>query len=403
MTVNIGGKIVARDATTLTVPRGTWDLSELVHLPHLRTLDVQFTAVRRLDGLEGLHALETLNLTGSPVKDLGPIASLTSLTTLNLDGTVVEDTSPIAGLTQLRTVTLGRQTRSLDALGGLPHLQNLEATCVKVDGLSSLAPLTALRTLVLGGATQLRSLEGIEGCTELQHLMVGATSIDDLEPLRGLRRLEVLHIHNTAVSSLEPLRDHPCLRELSAAYTQVSDPSPLYSVRTLQEVDLSRCPVDLTEMRIALPSCKVLGPPQPQVRTRLVLGGDGSSISLDEDESGAWLEALTPHIERQDSPAADDESRWHERLLRRFSLDAPPGADQDGYWRRYIRLNGDTRVVAGPSIPNYALDAEGPWLLGGSHLPTLRKTAQDAGLRDEVLTWLAKHDDVLCFPSTDPQ
>lgn len=81
------------------------DLRPLVHLPHLRMLDLSGTSVSDITPLGALERVEFVNLADTKVEDLRPLLK-TPLRVLDIRRTEVEAIWPLRHLSKLETVTL---------------------------------------------------------------------------------------------------------------------------------------------------------------------------------------------------------------------------------------------------------------------------------------------------------
>jgi len=102
------------------------DLTPLADLPALTELELGYSSVERLDGLEGVSGLRVLGLAGlKGLTDLRPLSGLKALEVLVLDGcTSLTDLTPLAALPRLETLILLNCTgiTDLSPLLGLPSL-----------------------------------------------------------------------------------------------------------------------------------------------------------------------------------------------------------------------------------------------------------------------------------------
>ncbi len=91
--------------------------------PDLEKLTLDFTQIRTLDGLAGLHRLETLELFGGRVRDLAPLRSLRRLRYARLELPDLESIEPLRDHPSLRMVslTMAREP-DLSVLASIPGL-----------------------------------------------------------------------------------------------------------------------------------------------------------------------------------------------------------------------------------------------------------------------------------------
>jgi len=94
----------------------------------LHGLDLDFTGIRSLEGIEVLHGLEAFRLRGGRVADLAPLRALASLRYAYLDtGTGIASIGPLRDHPALRMLGLSLvQDGDLAPLATLPHLVAVE-------------------------------------------------------------------------------------------------------------------------------------------------------------------------------------------------------------------------------------------------------------------------------------
>jgi len=115
------------EALTLNVFLLT-DLSPLVHLTNLRSLEIYQVRDADLSPLSHLTELRELGISGDGVKDIEFLAALTKLEKLRIDGNV-GDWQVISGLTQLRELHLRSDLQSdLAPVSQLTRLQQFVMT-----------------------------------------------------------------------------------------------------------------------------------------------------------------------------------------------------------------------------------------------------------------------------------
>ena len=209
------------------------DLSPLVNLTNLTSLDLGDNNISDLSPLSGLTQLARLELSGSSITDLSPLVSLTNLITLYLGDNDISDLSPVAGLTNLTSLYLGdNDIPDLSALAGLTQLTDLSLGGNSISDLSPLAGLTQLTDLHLGG-NSITDLSPLEGLTNLTDLHLGGNSITDLSPLEGLTNLTDLHLGGNSITDLSPLAGLTNLTQLYLEGNDISDLSPVAGLTKL--------------------------------------------------------------------------------------------------------------------------------------------------------------------------
>jgi hypothetical protein len=102
-------------------------LSALKHIASSKWLDLTFTNIDSLRGIEVMTELHTLILRGTRTVDLEPLSTLGGLQWLDLRSTNVSDLEPIAGLANLKHIDV-RETKvsTVQPLEGLTKLECLD-------------------------------------------------------------------------------------------------------------------------------------------------------------------------------------------------------------------------------------------------------------------------------------
>jgi Leucine-rich repeat (LRR) protein len=267
-------------------------ISNLAPATSLRELNLAYSGVADLRGLEKLVALETLDVTNIQTEDLSILRQCPRLITLSAKGditaleSIIHAAAPslvdcrlhinqVTALDSRSFSCLRRSTvlifsdldnASLRGLEELPSLVQLDLESTSVDDVRSLAGCRALRELSLPGSPvttgsiigleQIATLEvldlaGCRGitsvtslrhCTALRELIVDGTSVTDagiagLECIVTLTKLSLVRCHN--ITSVSSLRHSPSLRELNISCTRVAAAGTegLDEISTLQRLE----------------------------------------------------------------------------------------------------------------------------------------------------------------------
>lgn len=162
------------------------DLSFAEGMP-LRELDLTDTDVADLAPLKGIK-LEELSIRESKVSDLSPLEGA-PLRDLTIAATKVSDLSPIADAELRRLEMWGTRVTDLGPLNGQP-LRSLTASGTRIR---DLRPLSGgpIRTLMIQGCNELKNLNGLETCMELEFIAVPSQKLI-LDPIRNLPKLKKL-------------------------------------------------------------------------------------------------------------------------------------------------------------------------------------------------------------------
>lgn len=169
---------------------GLSDLDGVERLTGLRSLTLTETGITSLGGLETLAALEELKLAGCHrLTDLAPVAALSKLRLLNLSGrAAIADLSPVAGSTTLRWLGLsGQKLESLTPLETLTGLETLAiVSCPRLTTADVLRPLRGLRRVILSSCENLSDISALDDLPALAHVFVtDCPQVDRIE--RGAR------------------------------------------------------------------------------------------------------------------------------------------------------------------------------------------------------------------------
>jgi hypothetical protein len=131
----------------------------LCQLPHLECLQIKWSNLKSLDGIENLRHLKYLWIGSSTrAASIEPLARLENLELLSIENfKLIEDFSPLLRLTRLHTLEVTGSMWSRQKVGSLEpfaRMHWLKSLAVDTAGLDSLAPLarlTSLRRLGLPG------------------------------------------------------------------------------------------------------------------------------------------------------------------------------------------------------------------------------------------------------------
>ncbi|MCA9441374.1 MAG: leucine-rich repeat domain-containing protein [Candidatus Omnitrophica bacterium] len=99
--------------------------------------------------------------------------------------------------------------------------------------------LRQLKTLHVSNR-EIRSLEGIQYCENLESLSLDGNEIENLEPLAALQNLQTLNLHGNRIRELEPLREMTKVRVLDLSQNDIEFLSPLAELTNLYHLNLSR-------------------------------------------------------------------------------------------------------------------------------------------------------------------
>ena len=217
---------------------GNVDLSSLTYLENLQELTLRFNGRREGGTIENI--------------DFSSLSNLENLQELRLEflrniEVCAFDLSPIAGLTEMRDFRFefpGSRARTFEFdLAPLSNLTNLESVQITSPSVRPLClrpfeNLTSLRTLYIR-AGYVPTLDGLQGCTNLEELTVSALT-EDISALQSLANLRRLNIGGGLLSDLQPLANLTNLETLTLLSSEITDISPLASLTNLTELTLTR-------------------------------------------------------------------------------------------------------------------------------------------------------------------
>jgi alpha-tubulin suppressor-like RCC1 family protein len=189
-------------------------LSGLEYAKNLTNLTVNSTRIRDITPIASLAGLNYLNLADNNLEfvSLEPLGHLTELEELDLSNTGVHDGSGLSALANLEKLTdLYLDDNLLETIPTLPQsLTELQVNNNRLKDISSLASLTNLEYLSLG-SNELESIGALENLTKLFSLSIHSNQFTDLTPLKinvqrsGRTTFGYLDISNNLFSRNDPL------------------------------------------------------------------------------------------------------------------------------------------------------------------------------------------------------
>jgi Leucine-rich repeat (LRR) protein len=91
---------------------------------------------------------------------------------------------------------------------------------------------------------KIRSLKGLEHCTNLRQLHLIDHNITDLSPLQDLSNLEVVVLRSNKISSIEALAGKETIRTLVVGQNELKDVSPAKSLTGLKQLLVQENPLE---------------------------------------------------------------------------------------------------------------------------------------------------------------
>lgn len=211
------------------------DLSPLSGLSSLKLVHAVNNPIDSLAGVYNIPYLQTLLLDGTRVSDLATLPQFPHLRELSLLGTPVQDLTPLANVKELEELSLPSGAHDLTPLTGLPRLKKLLLQNATDQALEALGELPHLQELDVQPAAGVR-LDALAGCKSLKKLTISDPKDQNTGFLSELPNLEVLNLSDGHLEDLEGLKNHPRLRLYGARDTVVDDLSALTTCSALTSV-----------------------------------------------------------------------------------------------------------------------------------------------------------------------
>lgn len=227
--------------TSLDVPIGTQDLSDLSKLPFLTRLSMDSLQINSLSVLADLTSLEELVLSNISVssKDLEIIAALPQLRCLTMAQCGLAGIAPLSEAKKLTYLDLSNNAiRDLTAIEGMSNLSELKLNHNAVTELSSLSTLVRLEILELS-YNLFTTPAPLDGCIRLRNLNLSNNDLTDLTGLNRLAGLQVLDLSETGLTDVSVLAINTSLTSLDLSNNALTDISALKSLNKLNTLDIS--------------------------------------------------------------------------------------------------------------------------------------------------------------------
>ncbi len=152
--------------------------------------DLPRGGLRSLEDVLLLPNLETLFVNYQELSDISALAALEYLEAANFRHTRVEDVSALSGMRRLRYVCLfDTNVSDISCLGSCPRLFNVELGSSLIESVDGMAGFDSVQSLSLRDLN-LASLAGLEGFLRLERLDLSNTAVKDLSPLLSLPNLK---------------------------------------------------------------------------------------------------------------------------------------------------------------------------------------------------------------------
>lgn len=222
------------------------DISPLATLTHLVLLDLGTNRIDDLSPLASLTNLYSLSLSSNPATDLSPLTYLDGLTELFVTHNRFTSALPISNLVNLTTLHFGYNpsfSGNLQFLEPLTNLEFLSVACSggRLFGFDVIGSLVNLQGLAIQGSRRLTDISFIDNLTNLTSLILtGATSVDDFSPVSRQYGLTYLNMSFNRMSDLTPLglEGLTNLTHLILSHNSIVDISSLSNLIYLTDLQL---------------------------------------------------------------------------------------------------------------------------------------------------------------------
>ncbi|MEI8593784.1 leucine-rich repeat domain-containing protein [Photobacterium sp. Hal280] len=212
-------------------------LSGLEYVSQLESLDLVYTKLRSLSGFEKLRNIKRLDLHTIGESFAGKVSlfNLNDIKYLTVDGgnlSQTKDISKLENLTyliitevdRLDEVVLSKKLESLivTALNSnaFPQIENcenlnfLKITDANFTSVPDLKRLTKLKEVKLEN-NQLKDIAGLRKLVNLEELYLKDNNISQISDLAGLKKLRLLDLEDNQIKSVSGLRDMPSLKAVN--------------------------------------------------------------------------------------------------------------------------------------------------------------------------------------------
>lgn len=227
--------------TSLTVPEGVKDYSDLGRLAYLETLVIDGVVLEDLQMLAPLSQLKSLTIRGCPLSatDLSVIGALPNLENLTLQDCSLSNISGLSGASRL--VTLDLSKNAIRDLGGLSFMENLTTLNLSSNALTNLSALSALEKLSVLDVSynSLTSIAPLATCKSLSVLVATNNQLTEIPAFNDAAMLKTLNLSNNDLTNVDNLSKYASLSMLGLAYNQITDVSALSGLNQLASVDFS--------------------------------------------------------------------------------------------------------------------------------------------------------------------
>jgi len=209
---------------------------ELEWLPGLESIDLSRTQISEIS-LQGFKKLQNLNLSYSGVTKIDGLEGLSELTKLNLAETRSLSEVSLKGLDKLQNLNLSYSAvGKIDGLDGLSELTLLDLRGTTSLNEISVKGLKKLDKLYLRDS-EVRKIDGLDGLTELTELSWPGSSLREIS-VKGFNKLKSLELSDSKVTVIDGLEGLPELSQILLPNTQNLSRLYLKDLNKFQNLEL---------------------------------------------------------------------------------------------------------------------------------------------------------------------
>lgn len=171
---------------------GYRDTNDFRTLKQLNYIVLREENLDDINGLSGLNNLEYVDLYScSALMDISPLSELKNIRLINLSYTKITSLKGLECLLNLHAINISNTPiRNLDFLKNSVNLYAINANaCKELNSIEGLNNSLDLKEVLLEDCTSLSSLSGLEKCEQLSTICVSKSSVENLDPLINCKKL----------------------------------------------------------------------------------------------------------------------------------------------------------------------------------------------------------------------
>lgn len=205
-------------------------------LIYLENLTLENCNLSNISAFKGATAIVTLNLSHNAISDINALSSMKDLKELNLEHNVITAISPLSALASLTKLDISNNViSSLAPISGISALTWLDAGTNAITELGDMSSLTALTYLCLN-TNKLVNVSTLANCTALTELDIAKNSVTDISKLAALTNMITFDFSNNQVTALPEFTTTCALATIKGAYNNISTLQPLSGLDNLNNV-----------------------------------------------------------------------------------------------------------------------------------------------------------------------